>query len=209
MNKSETIVELAKALSSFQGEVQDAHKDKKGFNYKYADLSSILEIARPLLLKNGLSVTQLCESHLINDDFHVGVESVLMHNSGEWVSSVFTMPLQASKNMSLAQSAGSVITYARRYSLAAILGITQTDNDAVIESPKAAVASYVKPQEVKMPSRVMFNEFQRLLTVKGVADKEMDSWVAHAQVKALRDLNIDQVAKLITKLSNREDVTNE
>lgn len=126
-NKSESIAKLALALSKFQGEVTDAHKDKSAYNYKYADLAGVLEIARPLCLKYELAVTQLCSTN----EGGVGVTTVLMHSSGEWIESTFTMPLISVKGSNAAQAAGSVITYARRYALAAILGITQTDNDAV------------------------------------------------------------------------------
>lgn len=126
MNKSDSIAHLALALSKLQGEVTDAHKDKSAYNYKYADLAGVLEIARPLCLKHELAVTQLCATN----EGGVGVTTILMHSSGEWVESTFTMPIISVKGTNAAQSAGSVITYARRYALAAILGITQTDNDA-------------------------------------------------------------------------------
>jgi hypothetical protein len=129
MRKSETIEKLAAALSKLQGKITDVSKDKKGYGYNYADLSQVLDIARPLLSENGLSVTQL----LYSKGERMGVETCLMHESGQWVSSRASMMVERGKGMSLAQSAGSVVTYLRRYALAALIGICQTDNDARVE----------------------------------------------------------------------------
>lgn len=127
-NKSDSIAKLALALSKLQGEVTDAHKDKSAYNYKYADLAGVLEIARPLCLKYELAVSQLCTSN----ETGIGVKTLLMHSSGEWIESELLMPVAGVKGGNHAQAAGAVITYARRYALAAILGITQTDNDAQV-----------------------------------------------------------------------------
>ena len=127
MNKSSEINELASALSKFQGAVVDASKDRQGYNFAYADLSSVLEIARPLLVKNNLSVTQMPST---GGNGECIVETCLMHSSGQWMSSQVKMNVTLAKNLSEAQSFGSVLTYCRRYALAAVLGITQQDDDA-------------------------------------------------------------------------------
>jgi hypothetical protein len=53
-----------------------------------------------------------------------------MHESGEYIESMLSLPQEANSRMSAAQQAGAVITYARRYALAACLGIAQQDDDA-------------------------------------------------------------------------------
>lgn len=146
MNKSENIDQLANALSLFQGEVIDANKDRKGYNYKYSDLSQILEIARPLMSKHGLSITQFPG----NANNKVTVESVLMHKSGQWMSSIIEMSVPEQKGMNLAQAAGSIITYARRYSLASIIGITQSDNDASTSIPVKKISEQQIGQIVEL-----------------------------------------------------------
>ena len=129
MKASETITELATALSNFQNEVTDAHKGAQGHNYKYADLGTILQLVRPLMYAHGLSVIQMpC-----GDALNMGLSTRLMHNSGEWIEDTQYMGVSASRGMSEAQAAGSVITYMRRYALAAVLGITQTDDDAAVK----------------------------------------------------------------------------
>ena len=135
MEKSESIKELAAALSKFQGEAVDAIKDKKGDKSSYADLGQILNLVRPVMARHGLAVTQLpCECP---EPGSIAVDTMLMHSSGEWISNSFSMPINRiirksdGKDITNApQASGSVITYARRYALAAVLGITQEDDDA-------------------------------------------------------------------------------
>ena len=126
MKTSKTIGEISAALSNLQGAVVDASKDKKAYNYMYATLSSVLEIACPLLAKNGLSLTQHPEA----GEEKVKLTTFISHKSGEWMRSTLVMPVPIAKNLSQAQSTGSVISYCRRYALAAVLGITQQDDDA-------------------------------------------------------------------------------
>lgn len=125
MNRSDEIQNLSKAMSNLQSEIKDAEKDTAGYNYKYADLAQVLSLIRPLLLKNGLSFTQ----HVSNADGSVVIETVVMHESGQWMASELNMPPTPSSKMSPAQAVGSAITYGRRYALTAIFGITQQAED--------------------------------------------------------------------------------
>lgn len=123
-SKSDTIIELAKALSVAQGQISNATKNKENpfFKSNYADLSEVLSEIRAAFSANGLSLTQMP----FNDDSgNVGVEALLMHSSGEWIaSSVQCKPAKAD-----AQALGAVTTYLRRYQAAAIAGIAQEDDD--------------------------------------------------------------------------------
>jgi hypothetical protein len=124
MNKSESITELAKALHKAQSDMRGAKKTSRNpfFNSKYADLSEIIDVAKDGLKNNGLSFSQFP----LSEDGKCGVETILMHTSGEWISQ--TLMLACSKQDP--QAYGSAITYARRYSLQAILGIPSEDDDA-------------------------------------------------------------------------------
>jgi hypothetical protein len=127
MNKSESVVELAAALSVFQGSVTNAFKGSSGHDYNYADLGSILDMTRPLLADNGLSVVQMpCDA----PQGFVGVETAVFHSSGQWIEQSYQMAVPENKRNSEAQNIGSAISYARRYALSAALGIAQTDDDA-------------------------------------------------------------------------------
>lgn len=123
MNKSDSIIELAKALNKAQGDMTGAKKSSTNpfFKSKYSDLNSVIDAMRVPFYENGLSYSQFP----INDGDKVGVETILMHTSGEWLSSTLVFPT-AKKD---AQSGGSAITYARRYALQAMAGIPSEDDD--------------------------------------------------------------------------------
>jgi|APLak6261659701_1056019.scaffolds.fasta_scaffold01348_8 hypothetical protein len=124
MLKSESIKELALALSKAQGQFDHAKKDVKNefFKSKYADLASVIDAAKKPLSDNGLSVSQICETTESGD---IRLETILMHSSGEYISGNY--PIRPIK--SDPQSYGSAITYARRYAFSAITGIAADDDD--------------------------------------------------------------------------------
>ena len=125
MSQSEVINELASALSKAQGEMQAAIKDKINpfFKSSYADLGSVWDAARPVLSKYGLCVMQTTE--LAADRNQVIMVTTLAHTSGQWMKSY--LPLNPSKNDS--QGMGAAITYLRRYSLSAIVGVVCDEDD--------------------------------------------------------------------------------
>jgi len=124
MNKSTLIAELALSLSKAQGAIKGALKDSLNphFKAKYADLASVWDACREQLAKNELSVVQMPE---VSETGGIAVETILMHSSGQWISSRFVMPLAKPD----AHGVGSAITYARRYALAAMVGIAPEDDD--------------------------------------------------------------------------------
>ena len=144
MNHSETIGKLAEALSRAQAEMHAAKFNAVNpfLKNNYADLGSIIDTAKPTLGKYGLAVTQ----HPFNDDDRVGVETVLTHASGEWISSSLSLPLADEKGKSGAQVAGSIITYLRRYTLSAVLGMYSDEDTDGNSDPKPVE---VKPRETK------------------------------------------------------------
>lgn len=124
MNKSESITNLAKALAMFQSEIQNPKNtaDNPFFKSRYAPLSDVLNTARPLLSKHGLSLLQSPSGNGTD----IVITSILMHSSGEWIE---PEPLVLKADKPTAQGAGSAITYGRRYSISAILGISSEDDD--------------------------------------------------------------------------------
>jgi hypothetical protein len=125
MEQSQEINELAGALSKAQGEMQAAIKDKVNpfFKSSYADLGSVWDAARPVLSKYGLCVMQT--THMAPDGTKILMVTTLAHTSGQWVKSF--LPLNPSKNDS--QGIGAALTYLRRYSLSAIVGVVCDDDD--------------------------------------------------------------------------------
>jgi ERF superfamily len=143
--QSEHINELMTALAKAQGQMEAAITDSSNphFKSKYADLASVWEACRDPLSKNGLGVTQTL-------DF-LGEKQVLVttlgHTSGQWIKSCIALPIQKNGPHEL----GSCITYCRRYSLAAIVGISPEDDDG-----NTAQKSYDKPKkEVEQPKVII------------------------------------------------------
>ena len=123
MNKSDSIKELATALNKAQADMSGAKKKATNpfFKSKYSDLNAVVDAIRIPFCDNGLSYSQFP----IFSDKCVGVETILMHESGEWLSSILMLPMVKQDP----QAAGSAITYARRYSLQSIAGIPSEDDD--------------------------------------------------------------------------------
>lgn len=149
MNHSETIGKLAEALSRAQAEMHAAKFNAVNpfLKNNYADLGSIIDTAKPTLGKYGLAVTQ----HPFNDGDRVGVETVLTHASGEWISSSLSLPLADEKGKSGAQVAGSIITYLRRYTLSAVLGMYSDEDTDGNSEPKPAEAKPAAKVAEKQP----------------------------------------------------------
>jgi hypothetical protein len=142
MQKSETIKELATALSKAQGSFKPAAKTAKNphFGNMFAPLESIIESVRDPLAKNGLSFMQITE-------FENGITTLrttVLHSSGEWISSSYEIkPERATP-----QGMGSAMTYARRYTLSALLGLaTEEDDDGNAASLPKETSSFAKKEE--------------------------------------------------------------
>ena len=138
MERSESIAALAAALAKAQSTIQGAIKDTANpfFKSKYADLASVKDAIQIPLSSNCLSYVQVVH----NPENGVGVETILMHASGEWLSGgVVFVPVSKAD----AQGYGSALTYARRYSLSAITGVAPEDDDG----NAAAVAKPIKVAE--------------------------------------------------------------
>ena len=140
MNKSESIAALAAALAKAQGAMKGAVKDSANpfFKSKYADLASVVEAIRAAFSANGLSYIQTVEP---SDKDEVRVETILLHASGEWIScGVLSLPVSKAD----AQGYGSALTYARRYSLSAAVGVAPEDDDGNAASAAKPKDDYTK-----------------------------------------------------------------
>ncbi len=138
MFKSDSINKISAALLKAQKEMGLALKDSKNpfFKSKYADLNSIREAVTPALHANGITLLQP-----VNGD---NVETLLLHESGEYLGSVIKI---VSKEEHNAQAYGSAISYARRYGLSSMLSVGTEDDDgetAMVRQP-AVISRVGKP----------------------------------------------------------------
>lgn len=144
MTRSESITKIAVALSKAQKNIGAAAKGAANpfFKSKYADLGSVMEACKEALNAEGITVLQPVTTTL--EGKHA-VETVLLHESGEFISSVMTLELTKT-NM---QDLGSAITYARRYSLQSLAFIPSEDDDG----EKAMARGATKPAADAAPVR--------------------------------------------------------
>ena len=160
--QSAEIGEIAAALSVAQAEINPAEKNATNphLKNKYANISAIYDAVREVLPKHGLCVVQ---TMLPTDGTRAHVRTTLAHKSGQWFASECVMPLDRQGG---AQGMGSAITYARRYSLSAILGVVADEDDdgngaqgrnnkAQLEKDRAA-AKANNPNPPSDPQRKMF-----------------------------------------------------
>jgi hypothetical protein len=154
MHQSESIANLAKALSIVQGKLTYATKDSANpfFKSRYADLESVWDSCRSLLAENGLAVMQFPGEYF---DGTMSLTTVLSHSSGEWISKEMSLPVGKPDREGVvrvdAQAAGSAISYMRRYSLASVIGIVSTnqeDDDGNAASNKPVNQPIVKAKEI-------------------------------------------------------------
>jgi hypothetical protein len=125
MQHSENIETLLSALNKAQAQMTPPKKNCTNSHFKngYADLQSVIDAIRKPLNENGLTYTQLVTSS--DDGLMLGLETMLSHSSGQWMSSIIYCPSAAPDW----HKVGSAMTYLRRYSLQAIAGVAADDDD--------------------------------------------------------------------------------
>lgn len=116
--------EMMIALCGFQSECPIIEKSKSGYGYKYAELSKIIETAKPHMQKWNLGFTQ----HMIGSDL---LRTIVFHApSGQFMQCDTKIPSGVElKGMNLFQTDGSKYTYYKRYSICAMMGIVTQDED--------------------------------------------------------------------------------
>lgn len=163
MAMSQSVGELIAALGAAQAEFPSVKKDRQGYGYKYADLSSCLEAVREPLSKNGLSIVQF-PSSIDGKQFLV---THLMHTSGEYITGEYIMETDVLAKMNSCQAMGSALTYARRYSLAAMVGLTLEDDDGASTStrPKQMPTDSQKVVSLCKAARISPKEFAEFFDI--------------------------------------------
>lgn len=143
IHMSPTIGELAKALAAAQAELEPAKRDATNphFRSKYADLSACWDAVRAPLARHGLAVSQLPSL----DGDTVRLTTMLLHTSGEFIGSDAAVRIAKHD----APSVGSALTYLRRYSLSAIVGLSTEDDDGAAAMTAAPQARTQPSQELR------------------------------------------------------------
>lgn len=130
MMQSENIAEIAAALAKAQAAIKSPPrnrtvtvktKDGRSYTFDYTTLDELIEAVRRPLTDNGLWFVQT----LANGDGRYRLRTMLVHSSGQWIAS--ETPILAGSNSN--QEFGSALTYMKRYSLAALLGVASDEDD--------------------------------------------------------------------------------
>ena len=186
MKTSDSVANITKALVESSKKMHHATKDASNphFRSSYATLESVIDASKDLLSDNGIAVIQA-----VVDDSLV---TRLQHISGEFLES--SMKLLLDKNSM--QGMGSAISYARRYSLAAMLNISQTDDDGNEASKNINTKSALDGAKAEgvIPSVIPSNLGAYKMkcgntNVKGKALIDCDQDQLKSAVKYFRDLN--------------------
>jgi hypothetical protein len=161
---SDQLDQLAAALAKAQAAVKGAVKDSTNpfFKSKYPDLSSVWDACRGPLTDNGLSLVQVPGFDHATQT--VRVETMLLHSSGQWIHGDAGAPFAPEKGRSDAQSVGSIVTYLRRYAVAAFASVCPEDDDGNGAGRRQAPARQAEPQ----PERHADTDGVMLITDKQV-----------------------------------------
>jgi hypothetical protein len=149
MEMSTEINELAGALAKAQAEIEGAKKDGHNphFRSSYSTLAAVWDACREPLSKHGLSIVQGASANGAD----VTITTLLLHTSGQWVKETLQM---VGKDHN-PQSVGSIISYGRRYQLAAMVGIAPEDDDAEAAEGRAPNVERTMPARPQNQQRPM------------------------------------------------------
>lgn len=202
---SESNTKIAPALAKAWAELENPKHNAKvkvqtknggSYTFEYTDLGGILDEAKRVYKENGISILQNASTKELNGNLMITVETMFLHSSGEWVKSE---PLQMPSSTNM-QDMGGQVTYMKRYSLSAMLGIaTEKDDDAngasgneyQMENKKASEKqlNYVK-KLIKDNVTEKYNEQQlyELLKQRIETDKDMENWTPGEASRAIKYL---------------------
>jgi hypothetical protein len=208
IDRSETIKELAIALAKAQAAIRPALKDSENphFRSKYADLSSVWEACRAPLTSNGLAVMQM---PVDASDGRVALTTMILHTSGEWISSTVSTRLQKDD----AQGVGSALTYLRRYALAAAIGVVADDDDDgnhASSKPANNGAAYSSNGNGQSAGKASDKQKKMLFAIwnKGSFEGKLTDWIAESFGCGIDDLSVKQASEAIEALQPEKVATN-
>ena len=154
MEQTEQINELATALAAATAEFLPiraartadiaGREGRAGYRYKYATLQDYIAATRPSLSKNQLAVVQLLDT---TPEGFSAITTQLVHASGQWIRSHFLVPVTDTRE---ARAIGSGLSYARRYTYGAIIGVASEEED---DDDAAANKGAPRPPAAKPPQR--------------------------------------------------------
>lgn len=126
MKQTESIKALLESMAKAQAEFTTLPKDKAGYGYNYTDLDTVISYIRPIMAKHNLAFMQTLTTLEGNAP---AITTRIFHTTGEWIEDTTPLPPVTLAKGNAAQNLGAAITYMKRYTLCAMLGIS-SDEDA-------------------------------------------------------------------------------
>ena len=174
--------EITAALCKFIQQVGTIEEKDTAQYGKFADLSTVLSTVNPALAANGLAVVHTTK---VEDNKNILITN-LLHTSGESITSEMLQPVNTGGRGNPMHQEGGAITYCRRYTLLAILGLNAgiPDNDGDFANPTAdKVTPINKNKAVGMPTILDDDTKKYYLRIVGdliVKDKKLYNTLADA-----------------------------
>ncbi len=172
---------FVQAMADFQAECPVIEKTKKVMNkdgttirYKYAPIDSIVEQIKEPLAKHGLAYTWTVK----NDPGLITATAMVTHKLGHSETSSFQVPIDTEGYMTAPQKFASALTFAKRYSLCNILGISTGEDDDANSVGVEAEAKSIK-------SKITFR-------LKTLGEKTSTKEVVSEAVKRLTSLDLEE-----------------
>ena len=191
MKYSESLDKIAPALCKAQTEMGGAVKNANNpfFKSKYADLTSVWIACKDALHNNGLSVIQ----SPVSNEGRIGVSTMLLHSSGQFVTDEFTLGVKKENDP---QADGSSITYARRYALAAFVGVCPEDDDA--EKGMHRGEKIPDKPTPKTPSKPLSEKQKAMVRSKCKAKNiSSDELLSHFKKESIKDFTMGEMTVVL------------
>lgn len=194
MITSSDIKDLAEALAKAQGEIKQPHKTKMAtvpmksggqYSYKYADLADIVECIKDPFQKHGLSHVQ----GIATKNGGIVVTTKILHSSGQSIEEELWMPVGDDRPQTL----GSIITYGRRYSLAAMVGVAPDDDDDGQQAQDSATGEKLGTKAPRTVAKARHTQTTILAEAKSTAQPGYDPQNRKAQDWLIEQLNLRNV----------------
>jgi len=190
--ESNTLGKLFEALAKAQLEMEVAKTDNVNpfFKSKYCDLAGIVRASRPYLAKSGLCVIQ----RVVCDDLgKTYLCTRLGHISGEWMESKMAI-LPPKQDI---QTIGSYITYLRRYTYAAMVGVVASGED---DDGEKAMDTHRSP--VKESHTITMTQLHTLSKELDGMEETLDSILDGYKISKLADLPHKAFDKVLVRIKD-------
>lgn len=208
MKSSESITEISKALVASWGTLENPKHNKKvevltkkggKYTFEYTDLGGIIDGVKPHFKENGISIMQFAGTEQLENRLWVNVTTRLIHSSGEWMQS---SPLTMMASHSI-QDMGGQITYLKRYSLSAMLGIsTEEDDDA--SGTMGNQVTYQNKQQAP-PKEIGKPVIQAKFKQGGGTDEQFHEWYGKQTASGFNHNQMDQyLSKVLMKKNDAQ-----